>query len=506
MSGLTVLGGVPASVGSATSTTLAKLLDLRMRQQVWYRVQPPVFDHYVDSVNGSDSNDGASPLTPWQTLAKVHSTVSVAGTISAPVRIGLYGGSVFRETFTVPVDWMVFSSYGPWMFTPPKLKGSKDFSAATWTLVSGQTWQATITAPGLPNGACFWNENTVLFSVATAGAVTVGTYNITGTTFTIWLPDGSNPNGQQIEVTDLTTCVTDQKVGTVMQGVKICHSGSFGVLKQPTVLSFGGALRFCEIGPHGGQGVNWSQTNGGLIEFNNVHDCWNGVAYPSGAGDSLHLQAFVDLEVRYNRVSTGYQGIFASNSGVAWRGLNIHHNRVRLSQVNDINVNGGTAGFPSAIFHNTVHHRPLSASAAGHGIVNQLAVAGSVWRNNIVVSDYNGASTNVQLFAIAPANTVGQDNDYNLGWVYPGSTCNYGRDNTSNYSTFAQWKAAMATDGTPGGKEAHSINADPLLTNLLNEDWTLQSASPAINAGQILGYPSEVYAGTSPDIGAYEIS
>ena len=34
---------------------------------------------YVSSTSGSDSNDGCSTSTPWQTLAKVNSTTFVAG-------------------------------------------------------------------------------------------------------------------------------------------------------------------------------------------------------------------------------------------------------------------------------------------------------------------------------------------------------------------------------------------------------------------------------------------
>jgi hypothetical protein len=40
----------------------------------------------------------------------------------------------------------------------------------------------------------------------------------------------------------------------------------------------------------------------------------------------------------------------------------------------------------------------------------------------------------------------------------------------------------------------------------VKENWAPASGSPAINAGQILGYPGEVYYGSAVDIGAVEVA
>ena len=53
--------------------------------------------YYVDSVNGSDSNNGTSMSTPWKSLSKVNSTTFGAGD-----KIYLKAGSVWNSTFLYP--------------------------------------------------------------------------------------------------------------------------------------------------------------------------------------------------------------------------------------------------------------------------------------------------------------------------------------------------------------------------------------------------------------------
>lgn len=55
------------------------------------------FDYFVDATDGSDDNDGVTPDTPWQTIAKIN-----AATFEAGDRIGLRAGRVWRETLIMP--------------------------------------------------------------------------------------------------------------------------------------------------------------------------------------------------------------------------------------------------------------------------------------------------------------------------------------------------------------------------------------------------------------------
>lgn len=80
------------------------------------------FDYFVDSVGGSDDNEGTYDL-PWKTIAKVNSSTFQPGD-----KIGLKAGSEWRETLTVPssgeVDnYITFGSYETGV--KPKILGSK---------------------------------------------------------------------------------------------------------------------------------------------------------------------------------------------------------------------------------------------------------------------------------------------------------------------------------------------------------------------------------------------
>jgi hypothetical protein len=67
--------------------------------------------------------------------------------------------------------------------------------------------------------------------------------------------------------------------------------------------------------------------------------------------------------------------------------------------------------------------------------------------------------------------------------------------------TWGEWQAL--------GWDNASVNADPLFTSTVTPDFSLQSSSPAINAGVDVGLTSDyrgmtVPQGSAPDIGAYE--
>jgi hypothetical protein len=456
LAGLVIGTDVPSLASVLLARVLSPELDAYRRQNRYFSQQVITYDFYVDSVNGLDSNNGTSPDTPWQTLSKVNASAAIAA------RVGLARGSVFRSTLTMPFDYMTIGAYGPLTAPMPKIKGSKDYSSATWTLVSGSKWQATITAPGAPAGAAFWKEDTILYPAGSAGAVTVGTYDITGTTFTIWLPDSSNPNGQQIEVTDLASGswgILDQKNGSIWQDVKICHFTTYVMLRQPPTGGPGGRVSRCEIGPSAGQGINLQRGVGCIVEDSYFHGCWNGLDYSAGGlGDGLWVggtsSPHHEVEVRYNRFVRCYVGITAQGS---YKGLSVHHNTFYASNVNGVDLQNGTAGFPPCVFNNTVYHHPSGAS--GHGIVSQLANVGAIWRNNIVYSDFTGTNTNVQLYSLNQSDRVAAGNGHRLQPRLPRAGLDVLTTAASippGYKTLALWQAGSPRRASSGWKRTAS--------------------------------------------------
>ena len=300
----------------------------------------------------------------------------------------------------------------------------------------------------------------------------------------------------------------DQKSGTVCQDMQISGFTGQAMLKQPASGAPGGAYKRINMNRasdvNTGQGINWSQAAGGIIE-----DCsilaWSGVGYSSGTSFGIIVQFAVGVEIRYNHVTGCYVGICFQGS--SWQSPSIHHNIVENCHVNGIDCQGGAgAGYGPAVISNFVHHNPDTSTTAGHGIDTQSANVGPVWRNNIVVSDYSGTTGNVQLYCLAPgvSSLPGTDIDYNLGWKYPGCTANYANINGTFYATLSLFQAALVAQGFPGGNEAHGISADPLLTNFAGGDYSLTPGSPAINAGAALGYSGEAFYSPAPDLGVYD--
>lgn len=98
------------------------------------------FDYFVDATNGSDSNNGISPETAWQTINKVNTS-----TFSAGDKIGLIANGKWEEVLTIPSSGesnnpITFGAYGTG--AKPVIYGSKVISG--WTHHSGNIYYATL--------------------------------------------------------------------------------------------------------------------------------------------------------------------------------------------------------------------------------------------------------------------------------------------------------------------------------------------------------------------------
>lgn len=401
-------------------------------------------------------------------------------------------------TATAPI---VFGSYG--VGTLPIVKGSSVLSVA-WTLSSG----AIYTAPTTANPAVLWiDTDTDLSKAASAAAVTAGQFFSDGTTMTVWLADGTSPAAHLVEYASGSSqgfTASGVQPYITVQDIKICHFGSYQMFIYNATAPVGINIKRCEIGP-GIKGLIMASV-GGVSEDNYVHDIWTGVEYPSGDGQGMFYTTGSDRhEIRYNTIANCYKALTSAN---ACRSLLVHHNVVVTPRVNGIDMEGGTVGYPASVVNNFVWHRPTTPN--GHGICTQIANTGSYWRNNIVYSDYNGPSGNVELYCIDQTtyNAADTNPDYNLGFIAPSASgVAYGKLGTTEYATLALYQAALA--GTSySGKETHSIQADPLLTAISwpNGVFVPGSGSPALNAGAAVGGVNDGFLGAAPDLGAYEVS
>lgn len=100
--------------------------------------------YYVDSQNGSDSNDGTTANSAWRSLAKVNSAKFSPGD-----SLLLHRGSVWREQLNFPSSGssgapIIIDAYGEGKL--PLISGTDPVPSSSWTQGSSpQIWQAQIT-------------------------------------------------------------------------------------------------------------------------------------------------------------------------------------------------------------------------------------------------------------------------------------------------------------------------------------------------------------------------
>lgn len=107
--------------------TLLLPLGLRIAEPGVGIVFEPDFDFFVDSVNGSDSNNGLTPATAFRTLAQL---MTAAPDGVAGQRAALVAGSYFREILVPPGPQFTLGVYGNGQ--PPVIDGA-DIVIDTWT-------------------------------------------------------------------------------------------------------------------------------------------------------------------------------------------------------------------------------------------------------------------------------------------------------------------------------------------------------------------------------------
>jgi len=168
--------------------TFTKKWQNRFRRTVWY----------VDSVGGSDSNNGRSAASAFQTIAKLE-----AQTLKPGDGIQLQDGSVFHETLTVTVANL--SIRGSGTGTQPLFDCSDRVAASAWSLTSGtkHVYQCTENTKADPVGSSWINvyENGRALVMATsvancdarAGSYYIANQAVTPTTIYVHTAGSANP-------------------------------------------------------------------------------------------------------------------------------------------------------------------------------------------------------------------------------------------------------------------------------------------------------------------------
>jgi hypothetical protein len=513
--------------------------------------------YFVDATSGNDSNSGLTSAVPWKTLAKVNGATFAAGN-----KVLFKRGETWREQLTVPSSGsagnpITFGAYGTG--NNPQIKGSLIATSGMWTSIGSNVWVifgittdvnfvrfngtlGTKITSGLPSNPLEW--------IMDASGDALGVYSV-GNPATTYTSPG-------VEVGQIfPLLIISSKNYVTVDGIDL-NDGNLWATLLIQGTSDHITITRCVVSENYGTGIMLNENTGGdhrITENDVYHNYWGVHLYKSTA-----TAGHENIISQNNLYSNGMDGVLCSSAYNIFEHNNIYDNGTLLdgtSGIRMIDDDWETAfsyqGTNNIIRYNKVYDN-AGADFDGHGILldhgaDSCEVYYNVIYNNygIGVGVYKSATANVYN-NIAYGNaarpgghsvpcefgilddeldrTIDVNLKNNIGFstisgayaIYLNGTVfnNSGISVTNNlwYRTSGDWWYESNTGygsslSTWNAKSfvGADLNADPLFTNPATVDFTLQSASPCINAGTDVGLTTD-FAGNpivgNPDIGAFE--
>jgi len=155
-------------------------------------------------------------------------------------------------------------------------------------------------------------------------------------------------------------------------------------------------------------------------------------------------------------------------------------------------------------YHNTISlDNTASSNATTRGFYQTGTASNIQFRNNIITIRRGGtaaAATKFGMYLETPGSGI--TSDYNDFFVAGAGVNNFIGFFNANQATLAAWKTAS-------GKDANSLNIDPIYTDIATGNLTPQIL-PLDNKGTALGFTDDIINAsrnaTTPDIGAWEFA
>jgi hypothetical protein len=516
-------------------------------------------NYYISNL-GNNSNDGLSPETSKQTLSSI--------TNASPGDTIFYKrGDVWRENFVfyssgTSGNQIVFDAYGTG--DNPRFTGANLISS--FSDGGSNIWDATVTTEPLvvlksrtlqtnagsraaidEEGEWFWTGNTLsvyatsdpsgLVEAANRSDVlsTAGRNYLTFRNITV---ECSNTRDYAMVHTSYSSTENSVKFyncifqysagygiwigaganGAVSNGMLdsciIRYNWNNGIFVQYSATSY--TIRNCEIYSNGLDPVNaangiWGNLGGFTISNCDVYDNGIGVTngpphgiyhhisagtvtirnctihdQPNGSGIRLRGDAIVSNNAIYDNADAG---INIDQNESAGETYTITGNLIYGNDDNAVIVGGASSGSLNLVmYNNTIYHD------GAWGIIELAYTLNSLTLKNNIFYVPSGASAYYLINAqYVPTTRI---IDYNIYYRGSGGT-DLWRMGESYPSTLSAWQALEY--------DANGSITDPLLTS--STDYTLQSESPAIDAGTDVGLTRDFLGyviDENPDIGAYE--
>jgi hypothetical protein len=502
--------------------------------------------YYVDNcvIAGNDSNNGTSPSTPWLTIAHVN-----ARSFNPGDSILFQSTCEWREELSTGSSGsagnpITFGSYGSG--AQPIISGA-NLLALSWTNVSGNLWSATLaTQPYIVlfNGTLGTREASS--SAVTAanewfwGSSTLYVYSTSNpaTAFTSpGIEAGARPstiaiNNNYVTVYNLELTGADEpEHGSItmysvsnitLNGITTLNNTGYGVEDYSATAPANNNITVenSTVAWSGGSGIVISgYTNTMLVQNNAVHhNGWDGYDASSPRGISGSGPNNINITIQYNDVYENGQGIATAamyvpgidcdtcGTGVviqynlSWGNsaggivADADNNLTIAYNVSYNNAQSGIYAFSDAntsmtgilIYNNTVYGNTGSTGNAGirlDGPGTSNSCTNNFIENNIVLATVSAPNLLVQ----GGCDNTGGNGSGNI-YTYNSfgtAASNFITWGSTTYSTYSSWETATGNCGTAGC--SHSDQTSPTFTNAAGNNFTLTSASSAIDAGTNLG-------------------
>ncbi|HLG75196.1 MAG TPA: right-handed parallel beta-helix repeat-containing protein, partial [Ktedonobacteraceae bacterium] len=353
----------------------------------------------------------------------------------------------------------------------------------------------------------------------------------TGTLY-LWTPNGDDPSNHTIEAKhrqhafDLSgrSAITIENLSIIGADVITDNNSTGNILNNIQASYLTNALNITGSPwsfRQGDSGIVFNGSNNTLTNSTIAFSSANGVTL-NGSNHTVSNNFIHDTDYAGTdsaTITTGYIGSSGASSGHliqyntlynSARSILLHRNSGNLQilhndmfsaglQVKDLGITYtyGSDGQGTVIAYNRVHDNYSSGYRSGiyldNGSQNYIVHHNVVWNSGNALT-LNTPSINNKVYN----NTlVGQDNSVRASPAYGDMTGTELKNNILT-STLDGISSSVAQENNL------YQGTDPLFTNPGNNDYTLQSGSPAIDAGQVISPYTDGYVGNAPDEGAYE--
>ncbi len=501
--------------------------------------------YYIDSITGSDSNNGLSPQTAWQTLSKANSMIFLPGDT-----ILLKRGGVWREQLTVSSSGQLgnpitFGAYGEG--DPPEINGADIISGDSgWQTYSGNTymittfnWPTLIVLNGVPadrgtgkdtleNHQWFNEGSTLYFRDDSGSPRTSGIVLENGRRKHALLINGKS----NIVIENLTLRNHQAEYNTKQMGVLKINNSDHITIRNCTIAnaryytlfvkhSSDVLIENCNVS-YGLWGIAVGESQHVTVRRNSAfRNGWN--RHMTNDGHGIGISGSSDVIVEYSDVyENGFMGNLDSvnrrNAIVSWQSSNvtIRYNRVHDNYAGGITISAGSEDSTGSIYYNLIYNNGRATEAGldsnydgirllvnGQGMVVANISNNVVYNNNVTLKDSgglrllagNGGTINCTAKNNILFNNIGgwelKYGTWNSGKIYFTADSNiYYRDTPSDYILFKgnrypssrTWDEYISSSG-----ETHSINTNPDFANPTMHDSHLNHNSPAIDNGTDVG-------------------